>query len=425
MSQSSRPDSDTVSVIIRFHDPSRLHYLDECLFSLACQSYRSIEAVVVTQDFSEEDFIKTKSLERPYGSQLKSLNFYNVATSKGVDARSLLINYGIKRSIGRYLAFLDFDDTVYSNCYDLLVGRIKETGAAICFGGTNRIDFFYAGGVRHKIRKSKLFGTAPKLAFFLENQYPIHSYIVDTWVVDEEFLRFDETLSRNEDYVFLMMMLAKYKFDEHLVSLGLCDYYINVDGGNTILAYGATPLDRAKWDLAEAHVEEVRRKLDIHTTPKDLKELVRWASGGDRTSALQERLHAAEARINSLVEGQVALAKKLEAIIHAEANPLPAPHCYLDVAEHVGGGRYRVAGWCAGEEGAAPVGVMIESAEDVSREINATQVRRSDVAQHLNVIDDLFGFEAELPEEGNYAVKFLAVDGKCYIGLLPVYRTRS
>ncbi|MEI3855661.1 MULTISPECIES: glycosyltransferase family 2 protein [unclassified Ensifer] len=410
----SRAEANTVSVIIRFHDFNRLDYLDECLFSLAGQRYADIEAVVVAQNFSELAFTATKELGKFYHWQIKRLVFINAQTEPGVDARSLLINTGIRESQGRYLTFLDFDDTVYGNIYTLLVARLKETGTAICFAGTNRVDFFNSAGARHKQRRSKLFGSAPKLAFFLENQYPIHSYVIDTWQVEDSHLHFDENQSRNEDYAFLLVLLSNYSSDDYLVSTEVCDYYINMDGGNTIVAYGASPADLAKWAKAEEYVENVKKNLTIRTRYADLKKFHDWSIRQNTVSHLNEKIEELERRLTSAGAEISELQRYLKETLWSAVNCQPAPYYYIDSIERCDAQCYRVQGWCAGASAATPLVLSIGFNGTPSADVEVSQIRRPDVGEHLATPGDLFGFEIVVTNRGLYILKFLASDSEFY-----------
>jgi len=50
-----------------------------------------------------------------------------------LDARTELLNLGLNACTGQYVGFLNYDDVLYPEAYELLVDRLVETQAAIAF----------------------------------------------------------------------------------------------------------------------------------------------------------------------------------------------------------------------------------------------------------------------------------------------------
>lgn len=408
-----------VSVIIRCHNPSRLGDLDECLFSLAGQDYDYVEAIIVTQNFSDEDLVALAKIVKRYSWQISAIKALNVIVEDGADGRSELVNTGIAARSGRYLAFLDFDDTVYGNIYTLLTNQLKKSDAAICFGATNRIEYFSSGGVRHKSSIMKLFVGLPKLAVFIQNQHPIHSYLVDTYRVEEGELYFDHGESRNEDYAFLIRLLSKYKSDDSCYSVPVCDYYINMDGGNTVMGYGTTAYDLELWHHAHLYVERVRESLSITTSYADLKHFMEWSARKDQAALidtaqnLERRLAVAEQERNDVL-------RQLVSVVETAKVVGKVTHFAIDEVEKSDTGR-RVTGWCSGGDGAVPTASIVTKYGKRCPEIVVEKVSRPDVSYHLSKVfkrpnegSDVYGFSVMLPSSEAYLLKFTTIDGGAY-----------
>lgn len=408
-----------VSVVIRCHTVSRLDDLDECLFSLAGQHHDDVEAIIVTQNFSEDDVSALRVVMARYEWQIASIKTYNVHVEDGVDGRSELVNVGIRNRTGRYLAFLDFDDTVYANIYALLTDHLKKSNAAICFGATNRVDYFRSGGARHKSGLLRLFVGLPKLAVFIENQHPIHSYLIDTGVVAEDDLHFDVGESRNEDYAFLIRLLSKYVSDDSVVSTPVCDYYVNVDGGNTVMAYGATAYDIAKWRHAHFYIERIKENLPITTSYADLKLFMEWSSRKDNTDladknrAMTEKLAIVEAERNA------ALAQ-LFGIVEGARSTEKVSSYAID-GDVLTDGHRTITGWCSAQDGAMPTAAIIARYGKRCHDIQIERISRPDVAQHLSRVHnrsieggDAYGFSVRLPAGEPYSLRYTAVGGRVY-----------
>lgn len=257
----NRPQLDC---IVRFHDVRRLNELDRCLFSLVGQSYRPLHVILALQRFSESDIVATQHALAPLLAfpEAPSLSMVNFEQPEPKDARTVLLNEGLKASRGRYVAFLDYDDLLYPEAYSLLVARLQAVDAAIAFA-TVRVLWadIYPQFVRMTSVEPNPFGrNRALLDLFRENFCPIHSFIVDKEKIETADLRFDPELFWEEDYEFLLRICSKYPSDFGLVNVKIGDYYYKTDGSNTVNVARNSDIARVhmyKWITA---VIEVRRR---------------------------------------------------------------------------------------------------------------------------------------------------------------------
>jgi hypothetical protein len=128
--------SGQMDTIVRFHDVSRLMELERCVFSLIGQSYRPLNIILATQRFSDSDteVIRTALTRMIDGDDEVTLTILNWDQAEPKDARSELLNLGLRSARGRYLSFLDYDDVLYPEAYELLVSRLKES-RSMCTNG--------------------------------------------------------------------------------------------------------------------------------------------------------------------------------------------------------------------------------------------------------------------------------------------------
>lgn len=227
---------EQIDVVVRIHDLDRMAELNRCVFSLVSQTYRPLRIIVVTQRFSEEALAATKTALAPLlaGEEGVALDVINWADPEPADARSVLLNLGVQNAQGRYLAYLDYDDALYPDAYELLIGRLRETGAAIAFASVRimRLDvheqFFYTSERGPSFRGKTL------MDLFRSNFCPIHSYVIDRSQVAPESLTFNPTLLMEEDYDVLLRICARYSSDFSLIGTDVGDYYYKTDGSNTV-----------------------------------------------------------------------------------------------------------------------------------------------------------------------------------------------
>jgi len=119
-----------LSVVVPFYGVEQ--YLRECLDSLRAQTLRDLEVIMVDDG-------------SPDGSAAIAKEFADR------DPRFVLVqqenqglgparNTGAARARGTYLAFVDSDDVVARNCYELLVGSLEDSGSDIACGNVARFD---------------------------------------------------------------------------------------------------------------------------------------------------------------------------------------------------------------------------------------------------------------------------------------------
>lgn len=105
-----------VSVIVPVYNVEQ--YLRKCLDGLVNQTLRDIEIIVVN------DGTKDNSLEimEEYAGKYPNVKIYSKKNGGLSDAR----NYGMQYATGEYIGFVDSDDYVETNMYELLYKKAKE-----------------------------------------------------------------------------------------------------------------------------------------------------------------------------------------------------------------------------------------------------------------------------------------------------------
>ena len=107
---------ELVSLIVPVHNSSK--YLENCLKSILNQTYKSIEIIAI------ENGSKDNSLEilNQYKTKIK----IEILKEAGI---GLARNKGIQISKGKYIAFIDSDDTVEKNFIEELVKSLEKNNS--------------------------------------------------------------------------------------------------------------------------------------------------------------------------------------------------------------------------------------------------------------------------------------------------------
>src|SRR5205085_2446307 len=118
-----------VSVVVPIYNVE--HYLEECLESLAAQTFQDLEVVMVDDGSTDgsaaiaEAFAardpRFKLMTRPNG---------------GLSAAR---NTGLEAATGEFLAFVDSDDVVAPDAYEKLVATLDKTGSDFAAGNAHRL----------------------------------------------------------------------------------------------------------------------------------------------------------------------------------------------------------------------------------------------------------------------------------------------
>jgi Glycosyl transferase family 2 len=259
-------ETEPIDVVVRFHDVRRLAELDRAVFSLVTQRYRPMHVLLAVQRFAAEEIASTRAALAPLLSidDAPTVTILNWDQREPQDARSALINLGIQAARGRYLAFLDYDDVLYPEAYEMLICRLRKTGAAIAFGGISVRDVQVFDAYLRTMNRTFPFSGTGLLDLFSGNFCPIHSFVIDRSRIAVQHLFFEPLMTKNEDYDFLIRVCAQYPADFSLVKTYIGAYNTKTDGSNTILTESSSTATRfGSWRDAESFIEGRRRTTPV------------------------------------------------------------------------------------------------------------------------------------------------------------------
>ena len=263
----------TLSVVIRFHSGGSFALLREALVSLAQQDWNDLELILALQNPADEMEAAVRQLigEQPW-RVAPAVRIVPVQVPAGVDGRSRLLNCGVAAASGRYLAFLDYDDVVYRHGYALLIQQLQRGGCAWAVGGCVKARCVAAGDSWNVAERSRFATLRSVIDLLWRNFIPIHSYVIDRAALEDFEFSFDESLTRFEDYDFLLRLTAHSTPDMSMIDNMVCEYRMRVDGPNSALECHTSPSADAQreWKRCEAIVEKRKDGLRCSVNAAEL-----------------------------------------------------------------------------------------------------------------------------------------------------------
>lgn len=216
-----------ISVIIPVYNREKT--IEKCLNSVINQTYSDIEIIVVNDgsvDKSEE-IIKAMALN---DNRIKLITTEN----RGPAAAR---NTGLDMAKGDYLAFVDADDWIELNTYELMMAGIEKNNAEMCICGYQYVDDEKVWSINQGLEDGYYNEKAAKevllnLVFATGNKKIrpfIYLRLIKKSVIDNMGLRFNEKMIRSEDYLFLITLHMNIKSIEGISSKLLYNYYQNQD----------------------------------------------------------------------------------------------------------------------------------------------------------------------------------------------------
>lgn len=193
--------NNKVSIIVPIYNQKDI-FIKKCISSLICQTYQNIEIILI-DDGSEEVY---RNLYKEIAKKDKRIKLYLKNNTGVSDSR----NYGINKSTGNYITFVDSDDWLQKNAIEIMVKELIKNKVDII-----RTTYYIADDKNSKIRpynintglynkiliKEKLI---PSLITGVENNF------VPLLLIKKEILienKFDKDIGMLEDECFFIRLL--------------------------------------------------------------------------------------------------------------------------------------------------------------------------------------------------------------------------
>ena len=139
-----------ISIIVPIYNIEK--YLPRCLDSILAQTYKDIEVILVDDGSADDSGI----IADKYASKDQRIKVIH-QTNKGV---SIARNAGLDSATGDYIGFVDGDDFIEPDMYELLMQIIDEQQVDIAHCGyqmvyPSRIDYYYNTKEKRKMNREE------------------------------------------------------------------------------------------------------------------------------------------------------------------------------------------------------------------------------------------------------------------------------
>ena len=122
---------DKISIIIPAYNVEE--YLEKCLESIISQNFDKVEIIIVDDGSTDKSLQIAKEYQKKYPEKTRVISQEN----KGQGGAR---NTGIKNATGKYLLFVDSDDTIKSGMLETLYAEMEKSNADIVLFGFEYVD---------------------------------------------------------------------------------------------------------------------------------------------------------------------------------------------------------------------------------------------------------------------------------------------
>ena len=189
-------EPELVSLIVR--TKNRQDLLQAALASIACQSWRKIEMIVVNDGGTD-----VKPITSAYSNH--QLKLIDLPQSRG---RAGAANVGLQNAAGAWIGFLDDDDLLSPQHLEHLISAAAQQKSKVAYSGT-RVVQVNLDGSQGEVAVYNYPYSPDRLLF--ENFIPIHSALFRRELVSTD-VKFDEELEFFSDWDFWLQLSQKVDF---------------------------------------------------------------------------------------------------------------------------------------------------------------------------------------------------------------------
>lgn len=214
-----------ISVIIPVYNSEKT--IQKCLESVINQTYSNLEIIVV----NDGSIDRSEELIKEMAVKDGRIKWETIPNGGPAGAR----NVALEMATGEYIAFLDSDDWIEVNTYELMLEGIQKNNSEMCICGYRYVDdkkvWSINQGIEDGFYDEKACRDILLNLIFATGNNKIRPFtplrLIRRSVIEKIGLRFNEKMIRSEDYLFLIVLHMSIKSIEVISSRLLYNYYQN------------------------------------------------------------------------------------------------------------------------------------------------------------------------------------------------------
>ena len=238
---------DKISIIVPIYNSER--YLDKCINSILNQTYKNLEIILIDDGSTD----KSKMICEKYKKKDSRIIFISKKNTGVSDTR----NIGLNIASGKYIGFVDSDDFIKLDMFEILIYNINKY----------RADLSICNIVEKNNRKYRVkeLSSRDGLKIILENSGPkgyIYNKLYKKNIIDRYNIKFNVNIYMCEDLLFNCLYLQN--IGKVIYTTQELYYYIKRRGSVTNSQYNfrfATILD-AYNEMFKIYIKEERGMYD-------------------------------------------------------------------------------------------------------------------------------------------------------------------
>ncbi|MBH10222.1 MAG: hypothetical protein CMG74_07705 [Candidatus Marinimicrobia bacterium] len=208
-----------ISLIIPVYNSEE--YLERCISSINKQKYKNIEIIFIDNNSIDE----SKKIIDTY---CKIRNNVKLLFCKK-QGQSAARNKGIEAAQGEYISFLDADDQIYPDKYQILLNALNEyPNAGMAIGKTKKV---YENGSSHNLDLGSLeygFNPSPRPGMLWLEQFQHHPHISSS-LIKKKIISTDNYFPENLQYGEDISFSVKIGLTQNIV---LVDNFVSIYNRN-------------------------------------------------------------------------------------------------------------------------------------------------------------------------------------------------
>ena len=213
-----------ITVIVPIYNAEK--NIEKCVNSILNQTYSNLEVILIN-DGSKD---KTEEICKNLAKKDNRIKYFYKENS-GVSATR---NLGLDKVTGDFISFIDSDDYIENDMYEIMLNKIDDSEIVICDYCEVNNDNEFKTDTEIEM-KEKVFDNLDDLILNIDNK-KINRYVNPPWnkliktdIVKKQNIRFDSRISLGEDLLFNLQCMKVAK-KLQIVDKKLYNYSINTEG---------------------------------------------------------------------------------------------------------------------------------------------------------------------------------------------------